>query len=439
MATTPSKSLGTLVVVVIRAKNLRDKHTFTKQDPFVSIQLGKEKKSTEIDKRGGQHPVWDVDLHLPVSISTSKDTRTLKVSCFAKEPREDDLIGAGEVDITDVLEKGEFDDWVELKDGENGAYRGEVYLEMTFFSATNTKPHSRRKPQMPQSERLQYYDHSPAPPPTSNTLPAPSNIPAPSHRTQASPPRRTDPLPPPSILQPGHGANGGPPRRRTPPPTNLNNQPPASSSLAPPNSNSKLHAVPSILRPGNAKASPIPLPQPIVPQTQPQSSYVPTFPTGPLEPEEAPLPFPGETRHPPNNVNTNAINSVNAPPPSFPRANGDNYTSEYAAREREALARASQEEADEELARILSSQNDDDGGGGGGRGRASQEQADEELARIMAQNEGIDLDRLRREEADREIARKLARELNAEVLSEERANQASRQGIRNTMPGGGSW
>ena len=41
----------------------------------------------------------------------------------------------------------------------------------------------------------------------------------------------------------------------------------------------------------------------------------------------------------------------------------------------------------------------------------------------MAQNEGIDLERLKREEADREIARKLARELNAEVLSEERGTR----------------
>lgn len=53
--------------------------------------------------------VRDVDLHLAVSLSTSKDTRTLKVSCFSKEPKEDDLVGAGEVDITDVLETGEFD------------------------------------------------------------------------------------------------------------------------------------------------------------------------------------------------------------------------------------------------------------------------------------------------------------------------------------------
>ena len=157
------RDLGTIVVVVLKAvsadnettfwsyacgfnkstvnvfqRNLRDKHTFTKQDPFVSIQLGKTTKKTEIDKRGGQHPVWcvpfvlirlwisakmflsfwssitfpvtrDQDLHVTVPVSKSKGARTLKVSCFAKEPKEDNLIGAGEVDITEILKTGEFD------------------------------------------------------------------------------------------------------------------------------------------------------------------------------------------------------------------------------------------------------------------------------------------------------------------------------------------
>ena len=51
----------------------------------------------------------DQDLHVTVPVSESKGARTLKVSCFAKEPKEDDLIGAGEVDITEILKTGEFD------------------------------------------------------------------------------------------------------------------------------------------------------------------------------------------------------------------------------------------------------------------------------------------------------------------------------------------
>lgn len=33
----------------------------------------------------------------------------MKVSCYAKEPKEDDLIGVGEIDISETLESGEFD------------------------------------------------------------------------------------------------------------------------------------------------------------------------------------------------------------------------------------------------------------------------------------------------------------------------------------------
>jgi hypothetical protein len=35
--------------------------------------------------------------------------RTLEVSCWSKEPREDELVGKGTIDITDTLQTGEFD------------------------------------------------------------------------------------------------------------------------------------------------------------------------------------------------------------------------------------------------------------------------------------------------------------------------------------------
>ena len=44
-------------------------------------------------------------------------------------------------------------------------------------------------------------------------------------------------------------------------------------------------------------------------------------------------------------------------------------------------------------------------------GRASQELADAEFARKIARDEGIDVERMRMEEMDRELARKLAEEI----------------------------
>ena len=50
--------IGTLVVVVDRAKNLPNRKTIGKQDPYCAARLGKEAKKTTTDIRGGQTPRW---------------------------------------------------------------------------------------------------------------------------------------------------------------------------------------------------------------------------------------------------------------------------------------------------------------------------------------------------------------------------------------------
>lgn len=49
---------GRLVVIVDRAKNLPNRKTIGKQDPYCAARLGKEAKKTETDRRGGQTPRW---------------------------------------------------------------------------------------------------------------------------------------------------------------------------------------------------------------------------------------------------------------------------------------------------------------------------------------------------------------------------------------------
>jgi len=56
--TVDGPEIGTLVVVFDRAKNLPNRKTMGKQDPYCAARLGKEAKKTETDKRGGQTPKW---------------------------------------------------------------------------------------------------------------------------------------------------------------------------------------------------------------------------------------------------------------------------------------------------------------------------------------------------------------------------------------------
>lgn len=52
--------IGTLVVVVDRAKNLPNLRTMGKQNPYCAARLGKMALKTETDHRGGQTPKWYV-------------------------------------------------------------------------------------------------------------------------------------------------------------------------------------------------------------------------------------------------------------------------------------------------------------------------------------------------------------------------------------------
>lgn len=57
-------AIGTLVAIIDRAKNLPNRKTMGKQNPYCAARLGKEAKKTPTDHRGGQTPRWYVDNSL---------------------------------------------------------------------------------------------------------------------------------------------------------------------------------------------------------------------------------------------------------------------------------------------------------------------------------------------------------------------------------------
>ncbi|KAI0768135.1 hypothetical protein BD413DRAFT_614789 [Trametes elegans] len=301
-----SDEIGTLVVVVLKARNLHDKHRFYKQDAFAQATLNKTIKKTQVDVKGGQHPVWDEELRFPILKNVSDETRKLEVSCWSKEPRTDECLGRGTVDISETLKTGEFDDWVPLQ-MEDGAYRGELFLEMTYYS--KTPPLQRRASKWKPAERLTrptstyaYGDVPPLPHGQNGATPASSvasngythgrkssgqAMPAhpgaaahlsPSHKNDALPPlpEDADPTPAaiPAILRPG-GA-----RKSVSPQTS----PKAGDGLLPPKHPLHAHApaplrgpsppyqppapaelIPPYLRPGGGRTS---IPEPYVPPPQ---------------------------------------------------------------------------------------------------------------------------------------------------------------------------
>ncbi|KAF5367105.1 hypothetical protein D9758_003956 [Tetrapyrgos nigripes] len=127
------EEIGTLIVVVLKARNLRDVH-FYKQDAYARITFNGVTKHTRVEVKGGQHPVWDEEIRFPVMKNSGSKYRTLEASCWAKEHKDEDdvLLGEGKADMTDTLKSGEFDEWIPLST--NGTVRGDIYLEISFYS-----------------------------------------------------------------------------------------------------------------------------------------------------------------------------------------------------------------------------------------------------------------------------------------------------------------
>ncbi|KAG5928253.1 hypothetical protein E4U42_000973 [Claviceps africana] len=124
--------IGTLVAVVDRAKNLPNRKTIGKQDPFCAARLGKEAKKTKTDIRGGQTPKWDQELRF--TVHDSPDYYQLKVSVFTDD-KKTDLIGEAWIDLKAIIVAGggQSDVWQGLTC--RGKYAGEVRLEITFYDS----------------------------------------------------------------------------------------------------------------------------------------------------------------------------------------------------------------------------------------------------------------------------------------------------------------
>ncbi|KAH7105108.1 C2 domain-containing protein [Auriculariales sp. MPI-PUGE-AT-0066] len=360
-----SRQLGNLAVVVLKARNLPQKSLW-KQSPYCVVRFEGAGQQTKIDERGGQHPVWDNEFRFPVA-DNGESKRILKMTVFTKELRVDDMIGEAQIDIMehDVLRKGEFDDWVKLK--LNGRDVGDVYVEMTFYSAA---PPLARRP-----SKLSPHDRLWRPPQTPPKTPSPGRSPA--MQSHLLPPGQEPQKRIPGDLPPAPNQRLHTPKPSSPPAPPKNDLPPAA--------NQRLHAQP---RPVNSPpTSPPQAPQrlsgefPRPGPGEPQQAATP--PAGAI-PYRPPVGFddfllaptqPALPQRPPQQTSLHSVPSILRPGHVRQQPSGGGSSS---------------------------------GGGQAARDRAAQEEEDARMAAELARAEGIDIEWLRRAEADAETARRLA-------------------------------
>ncbi|KAK3500312.1 uncharacterized protein B0T23DRAFT_40444 [Neurospora hispaniola] len=168
--------IGTLVLVVDRAKNLPNLKTIGKQDPFCAARLGKEAKKTTTDIRGGQTPRWDQELRF--TVHDSPDYYQLKLSLLTDD-KKSELIGETWVDLGGVIVPGggQSDDWHQLQS--RGKYAGEVRVEITFYD-NRPRPEKSVVKQRQQHPVEQHIPSAIGPGPGPRGVPKRRPLPAPS-------------------------------------------------------------------------------------------------------------------------------------------------------------------------------------------------------------------------------------------------------------------
>ncbi|KAI4199216.1 MAG: hypothetical protein LQ350_004772 [Teloschistes chrysophthalmus] len=141
--TVDGPEIGTLVVVLDRAKNLPNRKSMGKQDPYCAARLGKEAKKTETDKRGGQTPRWDQELRF--TVHESPDYYQLKVSVF-NDDKKTELIGETRIALEDIIVPGggQNDTWHHLHC--KGRFAGEIRIELTYY---DSRPKEEKIPERP--------------------------------------------------------------------------------------------------------------------------------------------------------------------------------------------------------------------------------------------------------------------------------------------------
>ncbi|GAA5901480.1 hypothetical protein JCM8208_001814 [Rhodotorula glutinis] len=134
------RELGLLVAVVDRARNLDCSSTDAvappPPPPFVELALTGSvdpKTRTRVDDRGrGEAPVWDEEFRFRLFEVDGSARQHLVVKVKRRghdEVDEVELVGEARIVVDGTWDH--FDQWVTLK--RDGKYRGEIYLELTFY------------------------------------------------------------------------------------------------------------------------------------------------------------------------------------------------------------------------------------------------------------------------------------------------------------------
>jgi Ca2+-dependent lipid-binding protein len=120
--------VGTLEVIIVEGRHLKDRDFVGQNDAYVEIYLDKKYKQRTTTIYNSHNPIWNERF----TFNLQKDDDTIHFGVYDADVVGQDSIGNGKVKLKHVFDDGKFDEWVKLPAKLGLSSHGEIRIIMNF-------------------------------------------------------------------------------------------------------------------------------------------------------------------------------------------------------------------------------------------------------------------------------------------------------------------
>ncbi|CAB4429147.1 unnamed protein product [Rhizophagus irregularis] len=122
---------GTLTVIVVSAKGLKNADDVGKSDPYVRLWLDDVDSQRTTTKVGTLDPIWNETFKFPITHQNKLHFKIWDSDAPEKEGK-DDKLASGSIDLKNVFEKGSEEKTHELTHNLGFSKDGVITFKLTF-------------------------------------------------------------------------------------------------------------------------------------------------------------------------------------------------------------------------------------------------------------------------------------------------------------------
>ncbi len=119
---------GTLEVIIVEGRRLKDKDVVDQSDPFIEIYLHKKYKQRTSTQQNTNDPVWNERF----TFNIHPDDDTIHFDVYDSDVVGKDTIGHAKVKLKSVFDDRRFDEWVKLSAHFGLSNHGDIHVIMNF-------------------------------------------------------------------------------------------------------------------------------------------------------------------------------------------------------------------------------------------------------------------------------------------------------------------